>query len=100
MNCETDFVARTEKFRALLHDVTHQIMEAAPKDRDELMQQKLLKNPSVTVEELQKETIANLGENISIRRFERYQGASFAPIFMAKEKLEFCWNYIRQCFLS
>lgn len=37
-----------------------------------LMEQKFIKNPEISIEQLVKETIAKLGENISIRRFTRY----------------------------
>jgi len=117
INCETDFVARTEQFRQFVKDVSMHIAAAQPQwvRSDEvpadviakekeiavaqmassgkpqavlekiaegkvnkffedncLMNQVYVKDPSKTIEQLQKETIATLGENISIRRFARF----------------------------
>jgi elongation factor Ts len=118
VNCETDFVARTEEFRTFTHEIALQVAAASPRwitdadvpdailegereiarkraleegkpenviDRivdgrlqkflDErcLMRQAYIRDEDKTIEELVKETIANTGENISIRRFERWE---------------------------
>ena len=118
VNCETDFVARTDEFRNFTHEIALQIAAANPRwlteadvpeeiltserdiarkraleegkpekviDRivdgrlqkflDErcLMRQAYIRDEDKTVEELVKETIASTGENISIRRFERWE---------------------------
>lgn len=72
LNCETDFVARTEQFRNFLKDVSEHIATANPADSAALMGQAYVKNAGKTIEALLKEAIANLGENLSIRRFARY----------------------------
>lgn len=117
VNCETDFVARTEQFRAFVKDVSMHIAAANPqyvrseevpadvvsKEKEIavaqmqasgkpaavlekiaegkikkfyedtcLMNQVFVKDPNKTIEQLLKETIAALGENISIRRFARF----------------------------
>jgi elongation factor Ts len=118
VNCETDFVARTDEFRTFSHEIALQIAAASPKwitdaevpeeiiggekeiarkraldegkpekviDRivegrlekflDErcLMRQAYIRDEDKSVEELVKEVIANTGENISIRRFKRWE---------------------------
>ena len=117
LNCETDFVARTEEFQTLLKDVAMHIAAASPLHvrREEvnaevvekeraifkaqavdsgkpekiidriidgklekfyadicLLEQSFVKNPDITIEQLLTEKIAKLGENLSIRRFVRY----------------------------
>ncbi len=117
VNCETDFVARTDQFRNFVKDVAMHVAAASPqwvrseevpaeiiaKEKEIavaqmqsqnkpqavlekiaegkvkkfyedtcLLHQVFVKDPSKTIEQLQKETIAVLGENISIRRFARF----------------------------
>ena len=86
-NCETDFVARTEDFKALAHDIAMQVAAMNPRFIDEseipdgedvnpqescLLQQPFIKDPGMTIDELVKELIGKLGENIRIRRFSRF----------------------------
>jgi len=118
VNCETDFVAKTDDFKTFVHDIAMQIAAANPLvvNRDELsqeiidkemniykmqaqnenkpehiaekiavgrmdkfyqevvlMEQGFVKNPDQTIEQLQTEIIGKIGENISIRRFTRFQ---------------------------
>lgn len=71
INCETDFVAKTEDFKKLAHEVAMQISATKPKDVDELMIQPYIREPNMTVEQLIKSVIAKLGENIRIKSFFR-----------------------------
>jgi len=118
VNCETDFVARTEEFAAFVRDVAMHVaasnpqwvsraeMPEATRLREEaiyreqakesgkpekiwpkmiegkmekfygevcLLEQRFIKNPDQTIEQLTKELIAKTGENIVIRRFARFQ---------------------------
>jgi elongation factor Ts len=118
VNCETDFVAKTDQFKSFVKDIAMQIAAMKPKyvriedvpeeeiqkEREILKQQALnegkpehivdkmvegrlkkhfqdiclleqayVKDPEKTIDQLVKETIAVLGENISIRRFVRYE---------------------------
>jgi len=118
VNCETDFVAKTEQFRSFVRDMAMQVAASRPEYvvRDEvpadiisrerevyraaalhegkperivdkivdgrlekffkdicLLEQPFIKDPDRSVEQVLKETIAQLGENISIRRFTRYE---------------------------
>lgn len=69
--CETDFVARTDEFKSLAHEVSMQIAAMDPKDSKELLAQDYIRDGSKTVEGLVKEAIAKLGENIQIGKFSR-----------------------------
>ncbi len=118
VNCETDFVAKTEDFQNLVKDLAMQVAAANPKfvRREEvpadfiekereiyrtqalesgkpekivdkivdgkiekyyqeicLLEQKFIKDPDKTVDDIVKETIAKTGENIVVRRFTRYE---------------------------
>lgn len=69
--CETDFVAKTEDFKTLAHEVALQIASMNPEDEEELMRQDYVRDPSQTVETLVKAAIGKLGENIKVGRFTR-----------------------------
>lgn len=73
INCETDFVAKNSDFKAFVSDIALHIAQKSPKDVNELLNQKYLKDQTKTVEELLKETIAKFGENTVINRFVRYE---------------------------
>ena len=117
VNCETDFVARSDDFRTFAHEVALQIAAASPlyvtadeipeeeiqheaevaaakareegkpenilprivegylkkyKDDNVLLQQTYIRDDSLTIQELLNQTIASTGENLVIRRFERW----------------------------
>ena len=80
LNCETDFVARTDEFRALAHDLAMQVAAMDPErvtaedegDGASLMEQSFIKDPSRTIQDLVNDAIAKMGENIQVRRFIRY----------------------------
>ncbi len=126
VNCETDFVARSEPFRNLAHELALQIAAAAPryikaedipaaeldhesdiararareegkpdkvagkvvegrlekfKDEVVLLRQAYIRDENLTVEKLLLQTIAATGENIVIRRFQRWElGESVNPV--------------------
>jgi elongation factor Ts len=118
VNCETDFVARTDEFQDFVRNVAMHIAAANPRylnkesvpaadieaeksifikqaeesgkkgpvlekiaegkinkffEENCLVQQRYVKDPDQTIEELVKAQVAKLGENISIKRFARYQ---------------------------
>ena len=124
INCETDFVARTEGFQNFCKDVAMHIAAASPisvtkeeiseemieseknifreqsqksgkpdeiiekmiegrmkkfYQENVLMEQSFVKNPDLSISDLLTETIATLGENISIARFSRFQLGETAP---------------------
>src|SRR3989344_5073774 len=71
VNCETEFVAKTDEFKELVKDLCLHIAASEPQSVEELLQQPFVKNPDQTVEDYVKEHIAKLGENIVIRRIAR-----------------------------
>jgi elongation factor Ts len=88
VNCETDFVARTDEFKELAHSLAMQVAALAPKYISEeeipegadveprevcLLLQPYIKDPDKTIKDIIVETIAKVGENIKIRRFSRYE---------------------------
>ena len=73
VNCETDFVARTDEFKNLAHELAMQIAAMDPKDVKEFEEQDYIRDSSKKVSDLVKETIAKVGENIAIKRFIRFE---------------------------
>lgn len=69
--CETDFVARTDEFKKLAHEIAMQIAAMNPKDTKSLLEQEYIRDGSKTIDDLIKETIAKLGENIQLGDFKR-----------------------------
>ncbi|HIV31453.1 MAG TPA: elongation factor Ts [Candidatus Pullichristensenella excrementipullorum] len=74
VNCETDFVAKTDKFKALVADVAEQVAKKNPADVDALLKQPFFKDENTTIEQMVTAATAEIGEKISIRRFVRYEG--------------------------
>lgn len=71
--CETDFVARTDEFKRLAHEIAMQTAAMQPKDVPSLLAQEYIRDSSKTIEQLVKETIAKLGENIVVKRITRFE---------------------------
>ena len=73
VNAETDFVAKNEEFRNFVTDVAKQVAKENPTDVDALLNQKSIAESDKTVGEVLTNKIATIGENMSIRRFERFE---------------------------
>ena len=73
LNCETDFVAKSEDFQNLAHELCLQIASMNPPDIDSLFAQPWIKDETKIVKDLFAQYIAKLGENISLKRFTRYE---------------------------
>lgn len=71
--CETDFVAKNSEFQELAHDLAMHIAAMEPADKASLLSQPFVKNPEMAVEDLVKEKIAKIGENIQIGNFARFE---------------------------
>jgi elongation factor Ts len=71
--CETDFVARTQDFKDLAHELAMQVAAMEPKDKEELLKQPWIRDEAKTIEELVKELIAKTGENIKIGQIARFE---------------------------
>jgi elongation factor Ts len=88
VNCETDFVARTDEFKTLAHEIAMQVAAMDPQyvsqdDMSEdstdvpeevcLLNQAFIRDPERTIQDLVTETIARTGENIKVRRYARFE---------------------------
>ena len=82
VNAETDFVAKNEEFRTFVKDVAKQIVNKAPATVEELLAQKSEAEPDKTVQEVLTNKIATIGENMSIRRFERFEGTGLVESYI------------------
>jgi len=71
--CETDFVARNQEFQKLGHEMAMQVSAMDPKDVDQLLSQEYIRDPKTKISDLVNQAIAKLGENIVIKRFERFK---------------------------
>lgn len=71
--CETDFVARTEQFKELGHELALHIAAMDPINIDDLLLQVYVRDSGLTVDALIKDYIAKLGENIRIGEFCRFE---------------------------
>jgi elongation factor Ts len=88
VQCETDFVARTDTFRALAKDVAMQIAAMNPlaltpeevpaehngtAEENALLTQNFIKDGSRTIQQLVQDVVASTGENVRIARFSRFE---------------------------
>ena len=88
LNCETDFVARTDIFKELAHNIAMQIaaqepicisQEKMPKDTELtpevacLLLQPFIKSPELMIQDLINDAMAKTGENIKVTRFVRFE---------------------------
>ncbi len=88
VNCESDFVARTDDFKNLVANIALQVAGANPLyvSKDDLpegseddpkmvclLEQEYIKDPGVTMSDMLREAITKTGENIRIRRFARFE---------------------------
>ena len=73
LRCETDFVARSDPFRSLAHEIVMQIAAMNPADVPSLLASPYIKDERRTVKDLISETITKVGENIKVERFSRYE---------------------------
>lgn len=73
VNCETDFVAKGEAFLAMVGEVNQQVLEEAPASVEALLAQPSKAMAGSSVQQYVTEKIAAIRENLSIRRFVRYQ---------------------------
>jgi elongation factor Ts len=88
VNCETDFVAKTDEFKSLAHDLVLQIAATNPQflrqedipegsdlDPEEacLLDQPFIKDESKKIQQLVAELTARTGENVNVKRFARFE---------------------------
>jgi len=85
VNAETDFVAKNEEFKTFVKDTAIQIAKTNPADVDALLNEKSLVEPDKTIQEVLTNKIATIGENMSIRRFARYEGDKVIETYLHGE---------------
>jgi elongation factor Ts len=69
---ETDFVARGDDFQKLAQEIAMQVAAMAPADVDELYGQAYIRDASKTVKDLVTDVARKTGENVSVRRIQRF----------------------------
>jgi elongation factor Ts len=72
VNCETDFVAANEEFVSLAKNIAKQVAQTTSTTVDELVSEKYIADEAMTITEAVSALIAKLGENMSVRRFEKF----------------------------
>ncbi|MBI2011042.1 MAG: translation elongation factor Ts [Candidatus Colwellbacteria bacterium] len=73
LNSETDFVARTNEFKELAHNLSMQVAAMNPESVEALLAENYIRDDSKTVSDLINDVIAKTGENIKVGRFIRYE---------------------------
>ena len=71
--CETDFVAKTDDFKKLAHNIAMQVASMDPKDVKELLGQFYIFDDKKKISDLLEEVITKTGEKCEIKRFERFE---------------------------
>ncbi len=73
VNAETDFVAKNEEFRKFVADTAAHIAAKNPATVEELLEQTSTVDSTKTIKDILTDKIATIGENMTIRRFARYE---------------------------
>ncbi|MDE0678963.1 MAG: translation elongation factor Ts [Gammaproteobacteria bacterium] len=84
VNCETDFVARREDFRKYAASVAQTAVEQAPASLEDLL---ALEVDGQSLEQSRQDAVARIGENISVRRFERIQAQGEASVYVHNNRI-------------
>lgn len=73
LHCESDFVARSDDFQKLAHELCLQVAALPLQEDDVFFKQEWIKDQTKTVKDLIDEYISKFGENITLKRFTRYE---------------------------
>lgn len=73
VNSETDFVAKNDNFKALVSDISEHLMQTDAAEVEAVEKENWFKDESETVNDVIKAAIANIGENINLRRFKKIE---------------------------
>ena len=82
VNAETDFVAKNEEFRTFVADTAKQIAVKAPTNVEELLEESSINDETKTIKDILTDKIATIGENMSIRRFERFESTGIVESYI------------------
>jgi elongation factor Ts len=72
VNCETDFVAKDENFKSFADAVAERVLGGTADSVEELLEQPLHEGEDTTVNQAREALISKIGENMNVRRFERF----------------------------
>jgi elongation factor Ts len=73
LNCETDFVAKTDSFKELAKDLVMQVASMDPKSLEDLLAQPFIKDSSKNIKDLITDVVGKTGENIKVGKFSRVE---------------------------
>ena len=73
VNSETDFVAKNDDFKQFVADTAEEVAKQNPSDVESLLNSKSTKDSSKTIRDILTDKIATIGENMSVRRFVRFE---------------------------
>jgi elongation factor Ts len=73
LDCETDFVARTDDFVNLAKELAMQVTSMSPETVEEFIKQDYVRDPKKTIEEVIKGVSGKVGEKIELKRFSRFK---------------------------
>ena len=82
VNAETDFVAKNDEFRKFVADTAKQIATTNPASVEALLEEASLEDSSKTVKDILTDKIATIGENMSVRRFERFESTGIVESYI------------------
>ncbi len=85
INCETDFVAKAESFVSFVNSVTEGLLNADIETEEQLLAMPL--EGGVTVDEMRRGLISTLGENITVRRFEKFKTEGGTACYLHGNKI-------------
>ena len=84
VNCETDFVARRDDFRRYAASVAQTVADRAPASLEDLL---ALDVDGQSLEQTRQDAVARIGENISVRRFERIQAQGEGSVYVHNNRI-------------
>lgn len=90
VNSETDFVAKNEEFRSFARSIAELVCSQKPSDTAALAQAKL---EGGTVEAKRNALVQKIGENIAIRRFERYEATGRIAVYLHGNRIGVMVDY-------
>jgi elongation factor Ts len=70
--CETDFVAKTDDFRKLAHEIALQVCSEDFANIEELLASEYIRDPGKKIQDIINETIAKVGEKIEVKQFVKF----------------------------
>ena len=84
VNCETDFVARREEFHRYAESIARTVADEAPASLDGLL---ALEVDGQSLEQTRQDAVARIGENISVRRFERIEAQGETSVYVHNNRI-------------